>query len=61
MLTMLRNDLVKHPPPGGSVGKAALSKAKADLETSPLEPFTEGDMKEVRNCKRAFNWNLSLV
>lgn len=47
---MQRNDLVKHPPPGGTVSKAALSKAKADLDTNPLEPFTEEDMKAVRNC-----------
>ncbi len=48
MLTMLRNDLVKHPPPGGIISKAALSKAKMDLEAEPAEPFTEEEMKKVR-------------
>ncbi len=48
MLTMLRSDLVKHPPPNGTISKAALTKAKVDLEAEPAEPFTEEEMKKVR-------------
>lgn len=51
---MLRNDLVKHPPPDATVSKAALTKAKADLSAEPLEPFTEEELKEVHvhiQCK----------
>ncbi len=45
---MLHNDLVKHPPPDVTVSKAALTKAKADLEAKPMDPFTEDEMKEVK-------------
>ena len=48
---MLRNDLVKHPPPDATVSKAALTKAKGDLETEPLEPFSEEELGEVSTHK----------
>ena len=48
MLVMLRHDLVSHPPLTGPVNKAALHRAKAELETAPLEPFTEEELREVR-------------
>lgn len=44
---MLRNDLVKQPPPNATVSKAALTKAKGDLEAEPLEPFSEEELREV--------------
>ena len=47
---MLRYDLVHHPPLPGPVNKAAAHRAKAELETTPLEPFTEEELQEVRTA-----------
>ena len=53
MLAMMKNDLVHHPPVGTTVGKAALSKAKAELEASPLQSFSEEELLEVNACSIA--------
>ena len=45
---MLRHDLVNHPSLTGPVNKAALNRAKAELETTPLEPFSSEELQEVR-------------
>ena len=49
MLVMLRSDLLAHPPPPscGVVSKPALTKAKADLATQPLQSFSEEELEYV--------------
>lgn len=49
MLVMLRHDLVHHPPLAGPANKAAVHRAKAELETTPLEPLTEEELQEARS------------
>ena len=46
---MLRSDLLAHPPPPscGVVSKPALTKAKADLATQPLQSFSEEELEHV--------------
>lgn len=49
MLVMLRSDLLAHPPPPscGVVSKPALTKAKADLATQPLQSFSEEELEHA--------------
>ena len=47
MLTMLRYDLVHHPPAVGQVNKGTLVKVNTDLEANPLEPFNEEELQQV--------------
>lgn len=49
---MLRHDLVHHPPLAGPANKAAVHRAKAELETTPLQPLTEEELQEVRTAVR---------
>lgn len=44
---MLRSDLIGHPPPDGIVSKAALAKAKSDMQAQPMDSISDEDMKMV--------------
>ena len=47
MVTMLRNDLVHHPTPGGSRNKAGQKAWRKALDEEPLETFTDEELVEV--------------
>ena len=47
MLTMLRHDLLHHPPSASIASKVTLAKVKSDLAATPLEGFSEEELEEV--------------